>query len=84
MKDLEIYSEKLGAMVKVSEENADRNRDKMYDQYKDPHTNKVIKVSDNVGTHEEYCSDCKVKNICCGTYHTAYEICGKSVIKPYV
>ena len=56
----------------------------MYDQYKDPHTNKVIKVSDNVGTHEEYCSDCKVKNICCGTYHTAYEICGKSVIKPYV
>lgn len=61
-----------------------RSRDKMYDQYKDPHTNKVIKVSDNVGTHEEYCSDCKVKNICCGTYHTAYEICGKSVIKPYV
>lgn len=61
-----------------------RHREKMYDQYKDPHKNVLVQIADNVGTHKEYCKDCKVKQICCGTYFTAYDICKSETVIPYV
>lgn len=61
-----------------------RQRGTMYDQYKDPHENSVIQIKDNVGIHKEYCKNCKVKQICCGTYFTAYDICRESIVSPYL
>ena len=60
-----------------------RRRDKMYNQYKDPHSKNLVDVSNNVGIHQDYCADCKVVALCNGTYFTAYETFGAEIIQPY-
>lgn len=61
-----------------------RHRDKMYDKYKDPHSDNVVEITDNVGVHKEYCRNCKVNQICCGTYYTAYDVCKSDCVVPYL
>ena len=57
-------------------------REKMYNSYKDPHSNQIREVDDNVGTDLEICGKCKVRKFCTGTYYTAYKVCGSDLVAP--
>lgn len=59
-------------------------RKQMYSAYKDPHGNQVQSSQNIVGTDGQICSCCKVRDICCGTYKTAFEYFGDKIVKPYV
>lgn len=59
-----------------------RRHEKTYDQYKDPHNSETTPAQDNVGIHPKFCSACKVAEICCGTYFTAYDACGPDIVTP--
>lgn len=59
-------------------------RKKMYDAYKDPCIKNMKKVSDNVGISQKYCNKCRVSSICSGTYFTAFDAFGSSIIKPFL
>jgi MoaA/NifB/PqqE/SkfB family radical SAM enzyme len=61
-----------------------RHREKIYEKYKDPLMDSVRQGRDNVGTSGEYCKNCKVRDICCGTYFTAYDVCKKDSVVPYL
>ncbi|MBR4026654.1 MAG: radical SAM protein [Lachnospiraceae bacterium] len=56
---------------------------KMYSEYKDPHNQEMIDISDNVGIHQEYCKDCKMTTLCNGTYFTAYSAVGLDIVEPF-
>lgn len=58
-------------------------RKRMYDQYKDPYSMKIMTGSDNVGIHSRFCRGCKVASLCSGTYFTAYDVLGKNAVKPF-
>ena len=60
-----------------------KRRKKMYDAYKHPKDKEILNVSDNVGIDKAVCRDCKVKNICNGTYFTSFEAFGDKVVKPF-
>jgi len=60
-----------------------KRRKQMYNLYKDPHSNKVKASNDIVGIDETICAGCKVASICCGTYRTAFEYFGSSIVKSY-
>ena len=40
-------------------------------------------VKDIVSVSEIYCQNCLVKNICAGTYYSAFDIYGERLIVPY-
>ena len=56
---------------------------KIYEAYKDPHSSKIIDASNNVGTFGEACKHCKAFSICNGTYRTAFQCFGDTIVKPY-
>lgn len=58
-------------------------RKKMYNQYKDPRSTQTAEGLDNVGLHPEFCKDCKVADLCSGTYFTAYRVLGENAVRPF-
>ena len=44
---------------------------------------KLDQVGPNVDTFSQVCQECKVKEICPGTYKTAYEYYGDTIVEPY-
>ncbi len=61
-----------------------KRTEKMYDGYTDPNKKTVKKISDNVGVLHEVCKDCKVMDICQGTYITAFKRFGSKIVRPYI
>ena len=59
-------------------------KDKLYEGYADPYTKEVIDVHKNVMVSQVHCKECKVADICIGTYRTAFEYYGNRLIKPYI
>lgn len=61
-----------------------KKRKVMYNAYKDPHNEKMVSISNNVGINDTFCENCKAKSICSGTYYTAFEAFKDRIIKPFV
>lgn len=41
-------------------------------------------VESNVGLYTKACKKCKANKLCAGTYQTAFELFGDSIVKPYI
>lgn len=61
-----------------------KRRKQMYNLYKDPHSSNVNTANDIVGINETVCAGCKAASICCGTYHTAFQYFGSTIVKRYL
>lgn len=59
-----------------------KKRERMYERYSDPTLRKIVVGYNNVDTPDCYCANCKVKEICVGTYVTAFQYFGSEVISP--
>ena len=46
--------------------------------------NRKEHVDSNVGLYTNACKKCKANQLCAGTYRTAFELFGDSIVKPYV
>lgn len=55
----------------------------VYKEYTDPLTCKIGMAEENVDTDPDTCRGCKVIELCCGTYKTAFNRFGGKLVKPY-
>ena len=55
---------------------------KMYENYSDPSLSTVVSGHNNVDISDDYCAICKVKEICAGTYVTAFQYFGSDMVHP--
>lgn len=51
---------------------------------KDGESQRAYNVDSNVGLFTKSCEKCKANQLCAGTYRTAFELFGDSIIKPYM
>ena len=59
-------------------------KDRLYNGYTDPYSGFTTDVQKNVGVDSRYCSNCKVYNICNGTYKTAFDYFGSELVTPFI
>ena len=51
---------------------------------RDGKSQRAYNVDSNVGLYTNACKKCKANQLCAGTYRTAFELFGDSIVKPYV